>query len=568
MKHQESKIHSVPLVIAVTGHRHIADRCVEDIQQQVETELLKIQKTAGRRTPLVLLSMLAEGADYLVAQTALKLGFRLVVVMPMSKELFIKDFTSPLIREKFEGLLDQADTVFSVPLASDITQEDLSEPGEARNIQYKIAGKYIARHSHLLLALWDGKPAQGKGGTEEIVRFAQGKYYGESLKDIDVMSFPPARKIIQIPTTRSGEPTTINVFSHGCDYSDGSDEKRWQGLVAQVRNYNQNCHMYRSKLLEIMEQGYSGIKPNPDDKGHEELLGQFITLDAMAIHFKKKSQLLFQIYFWCLLISGTTLLLFSKGALSSTLRINILLPVYLITIIAASMAALYGNKKKLKNNSLDYRTFAEGLRVQIFWRMAGVSEDVTDHYLHLQREELSWINFAINGINGITSPIAPLEDLDKAHKDWIKDQLTYFKETARKQQKHLGKLNLLTNISLVLGMFYVPLRALSVPFYTYLKEYPLGWIALVCFTVLVGISLSLWGSLKTYVNFTCLREQIIQYTSFETLFSLASKRLEPCIRNNDTPKAKRILFILGKETLSENAGWFLLHRPRQMSTPK
>ena len=38
---------------------------------------------------------------------------------------------------------------------------------------------------------------------------------------------------------------------------------------------------------------------------------------------------------------------------------------------------------------------AEGLRIQIFWRLAGISDAAADHYLRKQRSELDWIRRAM-----------------------------------------------------------------------------------------------------------------------------------------------------------------------------
>ena len=44
-------------------------------------------------------------------------------------------------------------------------------PGTARDLQYLLAGLYIARNSDVLIALWDGTLARGVGGTADIVEF-------------------------------------------------------------------------------------------------------------------------------------------------------------------------------------------------------------------------------------------------------------------------------------------------------------------------------------------------------------------------------------------------------------
>jgi hypothetical protein len=44
--------------------------------------------------------------------------------------------------------------------------------GEAREDAYARAGHAIVDASDVLVALWDGKPARGRGGTAEIVQYA------------------------------------------------------------------------------------------------------------------------------------------------------------------------------------------------------------------------------------------------------------------------------------------------------------------------------------------------------------------------------------------------------------
>ena len=39
---------------------------------------------------------------------------------------------------------------------------------------YEQAGRYVVEHSDALIAVWDGLPAQGRGGTAEIVAWGQG----------------------------------------------------------------------------------------------------------------------------------------------------------------------------------------------------------------------------------------------------------------------------------------------------------------------------------------------------------------------------------------------------------
>jgi hypothetical protein len=48
-------------------------------------------------------------------------------------------------------------------------------------------------------------------------------------------------------------------------------------------------------------------------------------------------------------------------------------------------------RQDYQNRYQDYRGLAEGLRIQFFWRLAGVGECVADHYLGRHRYEMQWI---------------------------------------------------------------------------------------------------------------------------------------------------------------------------------
>jgi hypothetical protein len=108
------------------------------------------------------LSPLARGADRLAAREALALGWHLHVPMPFPQNEYVKDFPIQEDRDEFESLLARAETT----LALDGTSGDDAERG------YEAVGRHVVRHSDLLIAIWDGRPAAGRGGTSDIVRYA------------------------------------------------------------------------------------------------------------------------------------------------------------------------------------------------------------------------------------------------------------------------------------------------------------------------------------------------------------------------------------------------------------
>lgn len=108
------------------------------------------------------LSSLAEGADRLLAKRLLLiLNARLWVPLPLPEEEYLKDFKTSRSKKEFISLLHKAEKVIKLPIK------------ETREVGYLAAGKYIVENSNILLAIWDGKIAQGTAGTTEIVGLAK-----------------------------------------------------------------------------------------------------------------------------------------------------------------------------------------------------------------------------------------------------------------------------------------------------------------------------------------------------------------------------------------------------------
>jgi hypothetical protein len=79
----------LPLVLGASGHCDLRNEDIPRLEQEV-TCILQIIKGrysgANGRTPLIVLSALAEGADQLIARVALRQGVHLVAPVPMAIE--------------------------------------------------------------------------------------------------------------------------------------------------------------------------------------------------------------------------------------------------------------------------------------------------------------------------------------------------------------------------------------------------------------------------------------------------------------------------------------------------
>ncbi|MER6215993.1 hypothetical protein ACGFY6_23200 [Streptomyces sp. NPDC048387] len=139
--------------IGVTGHRSIPDECLAHVEEGLRAVF------GGHPGPLEALSSLADGADQLFAAIALEHGAELTVVIPSGD--YEETFQDPRSLAAYRRLKERAaqQVVLAYPRSTD----------EA----YYAAGTYIAETCDRLVAVWDGLPARGHGGTGEIVAYAR-----------------------------------------------------------------------------------------------------------------------------------------------------------------------------------------------------------------------------------------------------------------------------------------------------------------------------------------------------------------------------------------------------------
>src|SRR4029077_4400357 len=152
----------LPLVVGVTGHRDLRPEDLAPLAACVR-QVFETFQAKYPHTPLIVVSPLAEGADRLVAHVALEIGLRLVVPMPLEAEDYKKDFTDAASVAEFDALRGCAESSFVV------SHTDDEAPTRPRC--YARVGAYVARHCHVLLALWNGQTPKEIGGTAEIVRY-------------------------------------------------------------------------------------------------------------------------------------------------------------------------------------------------------------------------------------------------------------------------------------------------------------------------------------------------------------------------------------------------------------
>jgi hypothetical protein len=107
---------------------------------------------------LVGVSSLADGADQLFAAAVLALGGSLEVLVPAER---YREELPAHSRPAYDRLLARA-----------VAVERLSYT-EPTDEAHMAAGRLLVDRSDVLLAIWDGRPSRGPGGTGDVVAYAR-----------------------------------------------------------------------------------------------------------------------------------------------------------------------------------------------------------------------------------------------------------------------------------------------------------------------------------------------------------------------------------------------------------
>ena len=149
----------LPATIAIgfTGHRALGDeaKCRKSILDFLE------QRRTSTSGLVYGISSVAAGGDLLFAESCIQLALPLCVLLPLPVEEFRKDFDE-ISWSRAEQALRKAASV------------EVAGGNQSREECYYECGIETVQQSRLLLALWNGGPSQGLGGTEDVVSFARG----------------------------------------------------------------------------------------------------------------------------------------------------------------------------------------------------------------------------------------------------------------------------------------------------------------------------------------------------------------------------------------------------------
>jgi len=223
-------------VVGFSGHRQLADPAAA--AKTIGEVLASLRHEAPGEW--IALSSLAIGSDQVFVEAARELGLSWHAILPLPRAEFAKDF-SPAEWTTVEQTLAHAEHVRVI--TENGTREDA----------YLDCGMETVNSADVLLAIWDGQPARGKGGTADVVEYA--KSTGKPVIIIDATTLAVRKEnwdrlmlkdhslayLNRLPESSGGwgdnpfkAPDHIFAFQQKCDFAASHGAPQFRRLIVST----------------------------------------------------------------------------------------------------------------------------------------------------------------------------------------------------------------------------------------------------------------------------------------------------------------------------------------------
>lgn len=551
----------VPIVLGVTGHRDLQSEDAEILRATLRHFFEQLQRDCPK-SPFKLISGLAEGADRLVAEVALEIGFGLLAALPMPQEDYEQDFDSQQSLERFRDLAAKAESCFVVPHDSDLANV---EP--RRDLKYLALGRYIARHSQIVIALWDGVSEQiaadGSkqvltGGTADVVRLCRS---GLLSDDPNQIVLPEVTWIEHLWVRRQGKALPhgdVGQWARDINVGDTSGYEQSKKRISAVLSSIDKFNAYARNLPPAQtQQSYNWLLGrNPPQEVITCLatpLACFAAADAAAGERQAERAKAIK---WISALAVVSIIC-QQVYSGPDMRWGWLAAHIALAMLAFIEYTRYFTRDNPREQQyLDWRSLAEALRVQVFWLASGVRSSVADHYLSGDRDELDWIRQAARNTTIGVSPVFEQKLVEWTRDAWLESQRAYFQKKSPENRIKVQQFSSLTTAT-----FFLALVVTVSTFAAHLMDVPDPILNI--FVLASGIFFLGSAVLKTYAEQMAFEEQMNRYHAMGETYKTALTKFDDHLSQNDFDRARGVLLLIGKEALTENAGWLRLHRQRK-----
>lgn len=545
----------VPLLVGVTGHRHLEMSQRPALLERIQQVLREIHG-AFPHTPLVMVNALAEGADMLVAEAALDMGWTLFAPLPMEPKRYAQSFDCPDAAARMLELIDQG-----------MAHVVLGTADDDNALCFLKLETYLAQHAHVLLALWDGDAAGGKGGTASVVHTARTSEVVVQEVRLDAERQEEIQKTPSIPVL------WLPTLREGADADAGSAMAK-DGVALLPPQKNREEELGKSKLQtpkRVIASLMRHLRPilawndvlAPLEKNADETAAWTLRFDALgevAMRSQTATRRLYQLRL-AMVAVGFLALELVVGPLAGLAWVSVVG----VVLMAAGTLGFARLNQRLDMRYLEARTLTEHLRIRQalpllegqsvagactrHLRLVPHSGDALCHVLD------SWE--VVDSVRGAEA-LADAPSAQHSLKAWVQDQSAYFRRAAARERASDVRYVRIAGFLLLLGLFlslglaasFLPaLRDLLQPWQTHL-----GVVATASILTAAAFralqTYRAFGPMANRFELACLR------------FERAAHLIEKALDKGDEEAAHRRLHALANLAYRENSEWFALQLER------
>jgi len=575
-----------PLVVGVSGHRDLRPDCVGRATSEVRAFLDRLLQLLPH-TPIRIMVGLADGADLLVAETALERNLRVEAVLPMPLEEYAKDF-GPEALARLHRVLDRPEVqkIVLAPMNDTAGSVTGPQPPPNRDTLYANLADALIRKTNLLIALWDGQFSGLRAGTADtIVKYLAAHTGSPDTTRVSIV--PESHDIscgqqvvhwvcVERISSARGGPCTDPCYLSGI----GENVlRRHSAMPAELCTQLLELDRYNAELQELQAAGTFAVAGEltadlPDhipaaERAHlQRIDNEYKKADALAIFCQRHSLRLFRWFSYMASAMGLLFLVYAK-----LVAAKVFLIAYL-AIMAAGFVMFHATRSRhWFSKHLAYRVLAETMRVEFYLRLTDAdhavnAEDVMKLAGIDEFAGFSWITNVLKNVKPLAAQQVPKQVREDVRQRlvqhrWIDGQLAYFKaKVAQLERTHQRLVRLKTALLYVLALFAVVLLVFAAPLSRLLLDG--GFSAkdlLMFFMGMLPVWLGIW---ELYQDKLATRELLWQYRNQLGHFSRAQIELTQAL---DESRRTSILADLGRDSLMESYLWTIHRYHREHEPP-
>ena len=532
----ESKL---PYIIGVVGHRNIVEESKEDASNHFE-KILKRYIAKYPNTPILVVTSLAEGADQLIAEVAIKVeGVFLGVLIPMSIEKYLETFSSDSAREEFNKFCAKA--IFVRDTSIDMVYEDNSDA-------FRSNTRELSNNADLLIALWDGIASNQVGGTSDTLYYKLKKIHRpKNLTDV-ALNQKEFGSAIVIPVSRTGDQTKL--------------VKKVPYSLKPV-SLEETSIDEASDLLAVSKHNWNKLKF--ESQSPSLTYSEILTKNALSLAEKMRKKFIVAL----LVILTSSFLTIVAIEIQSRSTSKIISVATILVALSAFVIYQIVTKLEIKDKYHQFQAVAEAGEIQQLWSKVGIPEDVSDYFLTGINSSFDWMRSLVRTISFLdkSQTINNMEAETKEFmKSWISKQILLRKGDSKvvgritKNNRLASFIRIITIISIIFSLFIWGYFSISLILGIDSTISTRGLLQ-----SLFVLALAAAATFSSYSYLLALREMVMReekalYALDNALESLSLDLIElpPLVHGREVAKSLGIFF------LNETSEWYVRNYDRKV----